>query len=138
MIGVDGDPKIIEIAKSKSRDANVRVKFDQAMATKLPYANASFDRVLSTLFFHHIVLDAKSIALCELHRVLKPQAKMVLDIPNPDHPHVNTMLKLEKYLGRPNVLKPRSSFEHMLLSFFVIDHADDSRVMIKYFLRTSR
>ena len=51
VIGVDGDPKIIEIAKSKSRDANVRVEFDQAMATKLPYADASFDQVLSTFFF---------------------------------------------------------------------------------------
>jgi ubiquinone/menaquinone biosynthesis C-methylase UbiE len=76
VIGVDGDPKIIEIAKSKSRDANVRVEFDQAMAIKLPYADASFDRVLSTLFFHHMVLDAKSIALSEVHRVLKPGGQL--------------------------------------------------------------
>ena len=76
VIGIDGDPEIIEIAELKSKKANVDISFDQGLATSLPYPDASFDRVLSTLFFHHLTLDAKAMALREVHRVLKPDGQL--------------------------------------------------------------
>lgn len=69
--GVDGDSKILQIAKTKSDSANVDIKFDQGLATQLPYANLSFDRVFSTLFFHHLDQHDKQLALAEAFRVLK-------------------------------------------------------------------
>tara|TARA_R110002072_G_scaffold215326_6_gene372488 strand:+ start:204 stop:869 length:666 start_codon:yes stop_codon:yes gene_type:complete len=76
LTGIDGDPKIIEIAESKSKKANVRIAYDQGMATSLPYDDASFDRVFSTLFFHHLTREAKCLALSEACRVLKPGGQL--------------------------------------------------------------
>lgn len=76
--GVDGDPKVIEIAQTKAKDANVRVEFDQAMATRLPYTDNSYHRVVSTLFFHHLKRSAKAEALAEAYRVLKPGGKLLI------------------------------------------------------------
>lgn len=76
LTGIDGDPKVIEIAKSKSKKANVRIAYDQGMATCLPYADASFDRVFSTLFFHHLTRESKCLALGEAYRVLKPGGQL--------------------------------------------------------------
>lgn len=76
LTGIDGDPKVIDIARSKSKKANVRIAYDQGLATCLPYADASFDRVFSTLFFHHLTRDAKSLAVAEAFRVLKPGGQL--------------------------------------------------------------
>ena len=76
--GVDGDPKILEIAQAKAREANVRVAFDNAMATSLPYPDSHFNRVVSTLFFHHLNRSAKSQALSEVFRVVKPGGRLIV------------------------------------------------------------
>ena len=52
------------------------MSFDKGSATSLPYADARFDRVVSTLFFHHLTGEAKSLALSEVHRVLKPEGEL--------------------------------------------------------------
>lgn len=49
VVGVDGDSNILQIAQAKSDSANADVKFDQGLATQLPYADSSFDRVFSTI-----------------------------------------------------------------------------------------
>ena len=76
--GVDGDPKILKIAQSKAKAANVRIDFDQALATELPYPDSSFHRVMSTLFFHHLNRSAKAEALSEVFRVLMPGGRLIV------------------------------------------------------------
>lgn len=72
--GLDGDPEMLERAHRKAgADA---IRFDQGDATALPYAEARFDRVLTSLFFHHLDTDAKRRALAEAHRVLKPGGEL--------------------------------------------------------------
>jgi SAM-dependent methyltransferase len=78
VIGVDGDPKILEIAQTKANKANVRVAFDRALATSMPYPDSRFHRVVSTLFFHHLSRTAKLEALTEVYRVLKPGGKLLI------------------------------------------------------------
>jgi ubiquinone/menaquinone biosynthesis C-methylase UbiE len=68
VIGIDGDRNILEIAKSKSDKA--RVQFNQGFATNLPYADEHFDRVFSTLFFHHLSDKDKKVVFSEAYRVL--------------------------------------------------------------------
>lgn len=74
--GIDGDPEIISIAKRKAANSGVDVNFDQGFSYQLPYAEAHFNRVLSSLFFHHLTLENKKRTAHELFRVLKPGAEL--------------------------------------------------------------
>lgn len=74
--GVDGDSAILSIATRKAENANVAVQFDHALSYSLPYPAAHFDRVLSSLFFHHLTWENKQCTAQELFRVLKPGAEL--------------------------------------------------------------
>ncbi|MGH9883278.1 MAG: class I SAM-dependent methyltransferase, partial [Pyrinomonadaceae bacterium] len=71
VVGLDGDPKILGIAKNKATHANLEITLDQGMSFNLPYSEASFDRVVSSLVFHHLNRDNKVATLNEVHRVLR-------------------------------------------------------------------
>ena len=70
--GVDGDPNILSIARGKIEKAQVDIVLDEAMSFELPYEDRSFDRVLSSLFFHHLTSENKTRTAAELYRILKP------------------------------------------------------------------
>lgn len=72
LTGVDGDPAMLTQARRKAVMAGAEIEFDQALAQTLPYADATFDVVLSSLFFHHLDRATKQAALQESLRVLKP------------------------------------------------------------------
>lgn len=76
--GVDGDSKVLEIARSKATQAGANVAFARAMAWELPYPDGTFDRVVSSLFFHHLVTNDKRRAACEILRVLRPGGTLLL------------------------------------------------------------
>lgn len=78
VIGVDGDPAILEIAAAKARNAAVEIQLVHGMSDRLPYADAAFDRVLSSLFFHHLDRDGKRATLREVLRVLRPGGQLHL------------------------------------------------------------
>lgn len=73
--GIDGDPKILELAKEKARAGNFEIEFNEGMSFALPYQHESFDRVISSLFFHHLTRENKLKTLREVKRVLKPQGE---------------------------------------------------------------
>ena len=72
VFGIDADSKILEIARAKAAKASVDLTLDQGMADQLPYADSSFDRVLSSLFLHHLTTDNKRRTFREVFRVLRP------------------------------------------------------------------
>ena len=74
--GVDGDPAILSLATHKAQKANVSVQFDRALSYSLPYPAAHFDRVVSSLFFHHLSWENKERTAQELFRILKPGAEL--------------------------------------------------------------
>lgn len=74
--GVDGDPAVLSLASRKAQKANVSVQFDRALSYSLPYPAAHFDRVVSSLFFHHLSWQNKERTAQELFRVLKPGAQL--------------------------------------------------------------
>jgi ubiquinone/menaquinone biosynthesis C-methylase UbiE len=71
VIGLDGDPKILAIAQAKARKAGLTVTIDQGMSFALPSLDGSFDRVVSSLVFHHLTPDNKARTLREVFRVLR-------------------------------------------------------------------
>lgn len=76
IIGVDGDPAILNIARRKAKRAHVAVQFDKALSYALPYPDASFDCIVSSLFFHHLIRKDKQRTAQELLRVLKPGGEL--------------------------------------------------------------
>lgn len=74
--GVDGDPAILAIANRKAERAKVPVQFERGLSYDLPYPSARFDRVLSSLFFHHLTWGDKKRTAREVFRVLKPGAEL--------------------------------------------------------------
>ena len=74
---VDPDPKILAIARKKSK--GIKIKFKVAFAQKLPYPSNYFDVVVSSLAFHHMPgEEMKRKAMEEIYRVLKPKGKFLL------------------------------------------------------------
>jgi ubiquinone/menaquinone biosynthesis C-methylase UbiE len=74
--GIDADPAVLTIASRKARTANVDVRFDRAHSYDLPYPAAHFDRVVSSLFFHHLTWQDKARTVQEVLRVLKPGGEL--------------------------------------------------------------
>lgn len=78
VIGLDNDPGILEIASSKVLQARLTIRLDRGTAIALPYADGSFDRVLSSLVFHHLAREDKMRALEEIFRILRPGGELHL------------------------------------------------------------
>lgn len=74
--GLDGDSAIIAQAVRKAERASVDIAFDEGLSYELPYEDASFDRVLSSLFFHHLVPRDKERTIAEVARVLRPNGEL--------------------------------------------------------------
>ena len=134
--GVDISPAVIKAMK----------KFVQRNGLSIGglYCSGLLNMPFEDEFFHiaavigvleYYTLGYTERALSELHRVLRPAAKMVIDIPNLDHPYVDTMLRLENHLQRPHIPKQRRALETILTSMFMVERVDDSKVMVKYFVR---
>ena len=135
--GVDIAPALINAMKDFVKHNQISIGgLCETEITKLPFDDSFFDIAAVIGVLEYCSFGYTKTALSELNRVLKIQSKMVLDIPNLEHPHVNTMFKLEEYLGRPNIPKSRSAFEQIMGSLFLVERVDDSRVMLKYFVKT--
>jgi len=76
MVGLDGDPQILEIARSKARNLGIEIQFDQGMSFELPYPDGSFDVVLTTVMLHHLGRDDKQRTAQEMYRVLRPGGQL--------------------------------------------------------------
>ncbi len=72
VIGVDGDPAILAIARKKIDQARLTIPLGLAMAYALPYPDEYFDRVISSMVMHHLSRENKSRTMYEIQRVLKP------------------------------------------------------------------
>jgi ubiquinone/menaquinone biosynthesis C-methylase UbiE len=75
LTGMDPDPKALARAGRKFRNA-AGIRFDRGYAQELPYADESFDRVLSSMMLHHLDDDVKAAAVAEAFRVLRPGGSM--------------------------------------------------------------
>jgi ubiquinone/menaquinone biosynthesis C-methylase UbiE len=72
VVGLDPDPKALARATRKARRAGLNLELDRGFADQLPYPDASFDRILSSLMFHHLEADLRLASLREVVRVLRP------------------------------------------------------------------
>lgn len=80
MTALDCDKQMLTRAEQKAARAKAVLQFEHAFAEKLPYPDRYFDRVVSSLFFHHLTWENKMRVAREIFRVLKPRGELhVLD-----------------------------------------------------------
>lgn len=95
VIAVDPDPKALARARRKADRASVAIRFDQGYGDALPHPDGRFDRVFSSMMFHHVPADDQPRMLREIRRVLKPRGRLeLLDFAGPDSNHQGTFARL--------------------------------------------
>jgi ubiquinone/menaquinone biosynthesis C-methylase UbiE len=79
--GIDPAPQMISRARHKAARRGLTIDFQVGVIEQLPFADQSFDVVLSTFMMHHLPGDLKRRGLAEIARVLKPGGRVfVLDV----------------------------------------------------------
>jgi ubiquinone/menaquinone biosynthesis C-methylase UbiE len=74
VIGVDGDPEILALARAKPGAS--RIDWREGLAQELPLPTASVDVVSTSLLLHHLLPDDKRKALLEMKRILEPGGRL--------------------------------------------------------------
>ena len=76
VVGLDGDRKVLDLARRK--EGSERVEWMEGLADELPFGDGEVDALVTTLVFHHLPLGIKRAALTEAWRVLRPGGRLVV------------------------------------------------------------
>jgi len=96
VVGLDPDPKALARAGRKARRAALPLELDPGFADALPYPDGNFDRVLSSLIFHHLQADLRVASLREVLRVLRPGGSLHLMDFGGDSHHLHGLGRLAR------------------------------------------
>jgi ubiquinone/menaquinone biosynthesis C-methylase UbiE len=90
VMGIDGDPEILALARAK--DGAERVQWREGLAGALPFGDGSVDVVTMSLVLHHLLPAQKREALVEARRVLKPAGSLqIADWGSPHDPAMSAV-----------------------------------------------
>jgi ubiquinone/menaquinone biosynthesis C-methylase UbiE len=78
VVGLDPDPRALARAARKAERAGVAIRLEQGFADALHFRDKTFDRVFSSMMFHHLEADTREKALREIRRVLTPGGRLQL------------------------------------------------------------
>lgn len=79
LLGLDVSREMLSVARERLKGHSERITLEQGDGSRLPFPDASFDLVVSTLSLHH--WDEPEPVLNEIARVLKPGGRfMVFDL----------------------------------------------------------
>ena len=76
--GIDPSSEQIARARRAAARRNAPIEFQIGVIEQLPFPEATFDVVLSTLMMHHVPAPLKRQGLSEIARVLKPGGRLVI------------------------------------------------------------
>jgi SAM-dependent methyltransferase len=76
--GVDASPEMIARANKKARRAGGEVAFRLGAAQALPFPDARFHVVLSTIMLHHLPAPSRAACAREMRRVLRPGGRVLV------------------------------------------------------------
>jgi SAM-dependent methyltransferase len=97
--GLDLTPQLLERARENGRIAGVTVEWHEGDAESLPFADASFDVVLSQ--FGHMFAPRPELAVSEMLRVLKPGGTLAFSTWPPEHYVGRSFVLVSRYLPPP-------------------------------------
>ena len=101
---LDLSPVLVEHAKTNAKIVEVEIDVREGDAESLPYADASFDVVLSQ--FGHMFAPRPDVAIAEMLRVLKPGGTIAFTTWPPEHFTGEMFALIGKYLPPPAGVSP--------------------------------
>lgn len=132
MQGIDAAPEMVARARQKAKAADVDVEFRVAAVERLPYPDAQFDVVLSSLMLHHLPVDLRRPAFTEIRRVLKPGGRLlVVDYEPPKHPVSRALISILSHTMAHNNLNDSLSFVHDA-GFVQVDYGKTRHPLLSY------
>ena len=134
--GVDISSKTIELLREFMEKNHLTVgDLYCGSMHKTPYETDFFDIGECVGSLEYFERDFVRQAVEEFHRIIKPNGRFVLDIPNVGSPEAEIAKLIEEYLGRPDKFNlSAEEFETILDTYFVIDKKEIVGPMIEYFL----
>ncbi len=76
--GIDASTEMVQVARAKAAKAGSAIDFQVALVEAIPFPDATFDLVTSSLMLHHLPDDLKPRGLNEIRRVLKPSGRFIV------------------------------------------------------------
>ena len=84
--GIDPSANMIKVARHKAEKLKLDIDFRLAAIEQLPFEDAAFDEVYSTLMTHHLPAAIKKQGFKEVRRVLRQDGKfLIFDIGEPSN-----------------------------------------------------
>lgn len=78
VVGLDGDAQVLARARRKAAAAQVEVEFVEGLAQDAPLPPGSFDAIVSSLLFHHLLPRDKEAVLEKARKLLRPGGRIHL------------------------------------------------------------
>ena len=134
--GVDISSKTIELLHEYTEKNHITVGGLYCCSMhETPYDTNFFDIGECVGSLEYFEKDFVRQALAEFSRIMKPDGRFVLDIPNIGSPEFEITKLIEEYLGRQDQFNlTAEEFETMLKAYFVIGKKEIVGPMIQYFL----
>lgn len=126
--GVDASPEMVARATAKTRRARLQVGFSIATAQQLPFKDAEFDVILSTLMFHHLPKKGREEFGREALRVLKPGGRvLIVDFAKP--PRQKNFFRFHRH-GHLDLDKVAADLGQR--GFNIVEHGDVGTKRLRY------
>lgn len=110
--GIDASPEMIARASRKAMNAREDVRFQTAIVEALPFPDASFDVVFSTLMLHHLPRPVREQCAREMRRVLRPNGRVLaVDFVTPARERKGLLAHLHRHgsMSLPEIIELLSS-----------------------------
>jgi len=119
---LDFSEKMINLAKQKAKKQKIEAEFAVSSMTKTSYKNNFFDSAICISALHCLTKPEQKKAIKELHRILKPKAKILVGVWNKDSK------RLKRHKGKETLIKWNTKGERY---YYLFDEKELHNLFLK-------